>query len=100
MPAKSKAQQRFMSMVLAKKRGEDVGSSKVAKAASSMTQKEARDFTSTPRKGLPEHAVLDSLKSRVKNRRFGNPKTEKERKATHFKKFGTKKLPPRGSGLK
>ena len=32
-------------------------------------------------------------------RRFGNPKTEAERRATHKAKFGTSKLPPRGTGL-
>jgi len=30
----------------------------------------------------------------------GVPKTDEQRKATHKKKFGTDKLPPRGSGLK
>ena len=44
---------------------------------------------------------MEAIKRRVgKNRRLGNPKTDEERKATHFKKYGTTKLPPRGSGLK
>jgi len=33
-------------------------------------------------------------------RRFGKPRTEEERKERHFKKFGTRKVPPRGTGLK
>ena len=31
--------------------------------------------------------------------RMGRPKTEAERKATHFEQFGTYDLPPRGTGL-
>ena len=31
-------------------------------------------------------------------RRFGNPKTEQERKITHKARFGNSKLPPRGTG--
>lgn len=51
----SKAQQRFMGMVHAKKKGEMKGGSKeVDKAAKSMTGKEAEKFASTKHKGLPE----------------------------------------------
>ena len=51
----SKAQQRFMGMVHAKKKGEMKGGSKeVNKAAKSMTGKEAEKFASTKHKGLPE----------------------------------------------
>ena len=50
----SKAQQRFMGMVHAAKKGEKPASSEVAKAASSMTKKDAKDFASTKHKGLPE----------------------------------------------
>ena len=32
-------------------------------------------------------------------RRFGRPKTDAERRATHKARFGTTKLPPRGTGL-
>jgi len=55
MPAKSKAQQRFMAMVLEAKRGGKPASSAVAKATGSMTEKQARDFAATKRKGLPAH---------------------------------------------
>jgi len=32
-------------------------------------------------------------------RRFGKPRTDAERKERHFRRFGTRKLPPRGTGL-
>jgi hypothetical protein len=35
----------------------------------------------------------------VKYPRMGHPKTNNQRKQTHKKKFGTNKLPPRGTGL-
>ena len=45
MPAVSKAQQRFMGMVYATKKGEMTNPSpEVAKAAASMKKKDARDF--------------------------------------------------------
>jgi hypothetical protein len=51
----SKAQQRFMGMVHAKKKGKMKGGSKeVDKAAKSMTGKEAEKYASTKHKGLPE----------------------------------------------
>lgn len=34
-----------------------------------------------------------------KEKRFGNPRTEAERKTRHKSRFGTDRLPPRGSGL-
>jgi len=33
-------------------------------------------------------------------RRFGVPKTEAERRATHLGRYGTSELPPRGTGLR
>lgn len=56
--AKSKSQQQFMGMVHAVQKGElspdEVGGS-VAKAADSMSDKDAEDFASTKHKGLPDH---------------------------------------------
>ena len=56
MPAKSKAQQKFMGLVHAYKKG-DIPASKVNKsvkdAAKSMTTKDIKDFANTDRKGLP-----------------------------------------------
>lgn len=66
MPARSQAQQRFMGMVLAAKRGTKPASAKVAEAAKSMTAKSARDFASTKTKGLPERVMMDALKRRKK----------------------------------
>jgi Protein of unknwon function (DUF3008)/Dockerin type I domain len=52
--AVSKAQQRFMGMVYAAKKGEKAASPEVAKAAEGMTKKEAKKFAKTKHKGLPE----------------------------------------------
>jgi len=56
MPAKSKAQQKFMSLVYALKKG-DVKPSDVSKsvrdAAKSMKTSDAKDFASTKHKNLP-----------------------------------------------
>lgn len=53
--APSQAQQRFMAMVYKTKQGEPAPSPEVAKAASEMTTKQARDFAKTKHKGLPVH---------------------------------------------
>ena len=67
MPAKSKAQQKFMGMVLSAKRGAKPASSAVAEAAKSMSEKSTKDFASTKAKGLPEHkATMDAMKKRMK----------------------------------
>lgn len=51
----SKAQQRFMGMVRATQKGEiENPSPAVAKAASSMSKKDVKDFAKTKHKGLPE----------------------------------------------
>lgn len=52
--ALSRAQQRFMGMVYAAKKGETPASPEVAKAAEGMTKKSARDFAKTKHAGLPE----------------------------------------------
>ena len=55
MPAVSKAQQRFMGMVYATKKGDMTNpSTEVAKAAASMKKSDAKDFASTKHKKLPE----------------------------------------------
>ena len=59
MPAKSKAQQRFMGMVYAVKKGEmEAPSPEVAQAAASMSKGDAEDFASTKHKGLPEKKAI------------------------------------------
>lgn len=47
------------------------------------------------------YALVMGIYQRMKGtgRRFGHPKTEAERRATHKARFGTTKLPPRGTGL-
>ena len=63
MPAVSKAQQRFMGMVYATKKGDMPNPSpEVAKAAESMKKKDAKDFASTKHKGLPEKKVAKEAK--------------------------------------
>lgn len=52
--AKSKAQQKFMGMVHAAKKGEKPASKEVAKAAKGMSKKDAKDYASTKHKGLPD----------------------------------------------
>ena len=56
--AKSKSQQRFFGMVRATQKGEmGKPSSEVAKAASSMSKSDVKDFAKTKHKGLPEKKV-------------------------------------------
>jgi LysM repeat protein len=52
--AVSKAQQRFMGMVHAAKKGEKPASAAVAKVAKGMSAKAAKDYAKTKHKGLPE----------------------------------------------
>jgi hypothetical protein len=52
--AVSQAQQRFMGMVYAAKKGKPAASPEVAKVAKEITKKEAKKFASTTHKGLPE----------------------------------------------
>jgi hypothetical protein len=62
MPAVSKAQQRFMGMVHAVQKGDmDAPSPEVAKAASDMDDKSAKDFASTKHKGLPNKVKSESI---------------------------------------
>jgi len=66
MPAKSKAQQRFMGMVHSYNKGDmkDAPAS-VKKAAKGMTKKSAKDFASTKHKGKPEH-VAEALRRLIR----------------------------------
>ena len=64
MPAKSKAQQKFMGMVHGLQKGTVKPSSvsgKVKKVAKDMGKKDAEDFASTKHKGKPEH-VKENLR--------------------------------------
>lgn len=57
--AKSKAQQKFMGMVYAAKKGEKPASPEVAKVAKGMSKKSAKDYAQTKHKGKPEHVKED-----------------------------------------
>jgi hypothetical protein len=59
--SKSKAQQKFMGMVYAAKKGEKPASKDVAKVAKGMSKKAAKDFASTKHKGKPEHVSENTL---------------------------------------
>ena len=70
MPAVSKAQQKFMGMVHATQKGDmESPSPEVAKAADSMTDKDAKDFASTSHKGLPDKKTeqINKLKEIIRN---------------------------------
>jgi hypothetical protein len=67
MPAKSKAQQRFMGMVHAAQKGElDNPSSEVEKAADSMSDADTKDYASTKHKGLPNHVKQENMEKQLK----------------------------------
>lgn len=67
MPSKSKAQSKFMQLVLAYKRGELKNASpEVKKAAASMKLRSVKDYTSTPTKGLPKKARKKSRSKKFK----------------------------------
>ena len=61
----SKAQQRFMGMVHAAKKGETPASPEVAKVAKGMSKKAAKDFAQTKHKGLPDKKKSESIKDRL-----------------------------------
>jgi hypothetical protein len=64
--AKSKAQQRFMGMVYARKKGEmkkGEASPEVEAAAKGMTKKEAKKYAKTKHKGLPENVKEENSKA-------------------------------------
>ncbi len=61
MPAKSKAQQRFMGMVHAAQKGDKAASAKVAKVSKRMKKKDAEDYASTKHKGLPTKVKKEDL---------------------------------------
>ena len=79
MPAVSKAQQRFMGMVYAVKKGEmSAPSSEVAKAAASMSKKDAKDFASTKHKKLPDKVVAKEESNPRIPRKKGQPANSKK----------------------
>ena len=93
MPAVSKAQQRFMGMVYATKKGDMTNPSpEVAKAAASMKKSDAKDFASTKHKKLPEkkrvEEKIDYADSKQMKRFADEKKKHKEQdKRMKFGKF-------------
>ena len=91
MPAVSKAQQRFMGMVYATKKGDMTNPSpEVAKAAASMKKSDAKDFASTKHKKLPEkkrvEEKIDYADSK-QMKRFADEK-KKHKEQDNRMKFG------------
>ena len=79
MPAVSRAQQRFMGMVYATKKGEMTNPSpEVAKAAASIKKKDAKDFASTKHKKLPEKVVAKEESNPRIPRKKGQPANSKK----------------------
>jgi hypothetical protein len=65
MPASSKQQQKFMGMVHALKKGDmnpSDASPELKKAADSMSDTDAKDFASTPHKGLPKRVKQEIVR--------------------------------------
>ena len=90
MPAVSKAQQRFMGMVYATKKGDMTNPSpKVAKAAASMEKSDAKDFASTKHKKLPEKKDLKEFLNffNKKKRLPTPPPTPKDTKVLAYKNY-------------
>jgi hypothetical protein len=73
--AKSRAQQKFMGMVYAAKKGEKPASKAVAKVAKGMSKKAARDYAATKHKGKPEHVkeAEDDTLPTVSGRQASSP---------------------------
>jgi hypothetical protein len=105
MPAKSKAQQKFMGMVHAAQKGEKPASPEVAKVAKGMSKKAAKDYASTKHKGLPEKKKqkiketlekIDQLKeliSEAKKKMKGEDPCWKGYEMVGTKKKGGKEVP-------
>ena len=83
MPAKSKKQRR--AMAIAEHHPEKLY--KRNRGLLKMSKEELHDFAST-------------REDKIQLRRKGKPRSNKERKRRHKKRFGTSKLPKRGTGLK
>jgi len=89
MPAKSKAQQRFMGMVHSAQKGEIPASVKVRKVAKSIGYDDAKEFASTKHKDLPNKVkketlvreLIRKLVREVMSEDFAGTLKEKDRKA-------------------
>jgi hypothetical protein len=90
--AVSAAQQRFMGMVYAAKKGKmKAPSAEVEKAAASMTKKEAKKFAKTKHKGLPEKITKEDFEAFIEEK-YG------EKYEKNYKKTGKKSKDYDGDG--
>ena len=90
MPAVSKAQQRFMGMVYATKKGDMTNPSpEVAQAAASMKKSDAKDFASTKHKKLPEKKIAKEAYY------GGEEQRKKDEKKKKIDAFMNKAMPKR-----
>jgi len=85
--AVSQAQQKFMGMVYAAKKGGKAASPEVAKAAKGMSEKEARKFAKTKHEGLPVHKEAAECGSEEDPRQM---KTKKDKVRTALGLMGIK----------
>ena len=85
--ARSKAQQRFMGMVYAVKKGKKAMSPEVAAAAKGMTKKEAKKYAKTKHKGLPEKVAEEMQDKEVRDN-----KAYREVIKNKFRALGAKKV--------
>jgi hypothetical protein len=100
--AVSKKQQRFMGMVHAAKKGEKPASKEVAKAAKSISAKEADKFASTKHKGLPEKAEESDKKDKpdTNNKKVSKRSAKPEEKVDETTTSGSVATAPAASGKK
>lgn len=77
--SKSKAQQKFMGMVYAAKKGEKPASPAVAKAAKGMSKTAAKDFAKTKHQGLPQHVNEVDMGQADARKTFPSSKEQQEK---------------------
>jgi hypothetical protein len=100
--AVSKKQQKFMGMVHAAKKGEKPASKEVAKAAKSISGKEAEKFASTKHKGLPEKAEESDKKdkSETSSKKVSKRSAKPEEKVDETTTSGSVATAPAAGGKK
>ena len=100
--AVSKKQQKFMGMVHAAKKGEKPASKEVAKAAKSISGKEAEKFASTKHKGLPEKAEESDKKDKsdTDSKKVSKRSAKPEEKVDETTTSGSVATAPAGGGKK
>ena len=86
--ALSKQQQKFMGMVYAVKKGDmEAPSPEVAKAAESMTKKQAKDFAKTKHEGLPEVKEQMDDSTEMSTNQTDDKRMEQQKKKIQMQKI-------------